>query len=116
MQLTPPEVVDNFWAFLGSVITVAGTLAWGIWNSRLARRKDKEEHGSGDSRATIAYLLAENADKTRRLDELEHVTVTKYPLALDHISVVHRRFPNVREQVPIPRMLQADIERREQGD
>lgn len=113
MPLSTPQPIDNPWAALAAVVTAVLTVWWGAWQAQLTRRKDKEEKNAAGHRSTIEYLLAENRDKSERLDRLERVTETKYPAAVDHIVIVHRTFPAVRERVPIPRVLYEDIDLKE---
>lgn len=117
MELDAPQTVDNPWAALATIITALLTVGWGVWQAQLTRRKDKEEKGATDLRGTIDYLLAENRDKSGRLERVEQIANNKYPAAVDHIVIVHRTFPAVRERVPIPRVLYDDIDLKElQGE
>lgn len=113
MPLSTPQPIDNPWAALAAVVTAVLTVGWGAWQAQLTRRKDKEEKGAADLRATINYLLNENRDKSGRLERVERIANSKYPAAVDHIVIVHRTFPAVRERVPIPRVLYEDIDLKE---
>lgn len=113
MPLDAPQTVDNPWAALAAVVSALLTVGWGVWQAQLTRRKDKEEKEATDLRATIDYLLAENRDKSGRLERVERIANNKYPAAVDHIVTVHRTFPAVRERVPIPRVLYEDIDLKE---
>lgn len=110
MPLDAPQTIDNPWAALAAITSAILTVAWGVWQAQLTRRKDKEEKKAVDHKSTIDYLLQENRDKSARLERLEKITETKYPAAVDHIVIVHRTFPAVRERVPIPRVLHDDID------
>ena len=109
MSISAPAIVDNPWAALAAVVSSVLTIAWGVWQAHLSRRKGKEESEAADHKSTIDYLLNENRDKSQRLERLERITETKYPAAVDHIVTVHRTFPAVRERVPIPRVLRDDV-------
>lgn len=110
IELTGPQGVDNPWAFLAAIVTTGLTISYGIWSATLTRRKDQEERGAINHNKTLAFLLEANRDKSERLEALERITELKYPAALDHIVIVHRVFPTVRESIPIPRVLFEDIE------
>ena len=115
MPLESPQTIDNPWAAFAFVVSAVLTVGWGVWQAQLTKRKNKEEKGATELRATIDYLLAENRDKSGRLERVERITNNKYPAAVDHIVTVHRTFPNVRDRVPIPRVLFEDIDVKELG-
>lgn len=122
MSDVPTTVVDNPWAALAVVASVVVPAFFSWWTQRTKRASDSESQDAGKAVAELRpevaalsqALAAETAARMEMRDELDKVSSiakTKYPVALDHIGLVHYRFPEITETLPIPRLLRDDMEK-----
>lgn len=121
------EDVSNVWQAVTFIASVAVVTGFGWLTMRTKRNADKDEEKvapvlaaaqqAAELRPEVAALsqalAAESAARMEMREELDKVSSianTKYPMALDHIGLVHYRFPEVGESLPIPRVLRDDME------
>lgn len=115
-------VVDNPWAALAVITSVLVPAIFSWWTQRAKRAADNQSQDAGQAVAELRpevaalsrALAAESAARVEMREELDRVSSiasTKYPMALDHIGLVHYRFPEVGESLPIPRLLRDDMEK-----
>lgn len=121
MTDVPTTVVDNPWAALAVVASVVVPAFFSWWTQRTKRASDDESQNAGEvvaelrpevaalSRA-LATESAARQEMREELDEVSSIAKTKYPMALDHIGLVHYRFPEITETLPIPKLLRDDME------
>lgn len=121
MTDVPTTVVDNPWAALAVVASVVVPAFFSWWTQRTKRASDDESQNAGkvvaELRPEVAALsralAAESAarqEMREELDEVSGIAKTKYPMALDHIGLVHFRFPEITEALPIPKLLRDDMD------
>ena len=114
-------VVDNPWAALAVVASVAVPAFFSWWTQRTKRASDEQSQDASkvlsELRPEVAALSRALAVETtarqemrEELDKVSSIANTKYPMALDHIGLVHYRFPEITETLPIPRLLRDDME------
>lgn len=115
-------VVDNPWAALAVITSVLVPAIFSWWTQRAKRAADNQSQDAGQAVAELRpevaalsrALAAESAARVEMREELDRVSSiasTKYPMALDHIGLVHYRFPEVGESLPIPLLLRDDMEK-----
>ena len=115
-------VVDNPWAALAVItsVTVPAFFSW--WTQRAKSAADDQSQDAGQAVAelrpevtALSLALAEESaarvEMREELDRVSSIANTKYPMALDHIGLVHCRFPEVGKSLPIPRLLRDDMEK-----
>lgn len=113
-------VVDNPWAALAVVVSVVVPAVFSWWTQRTKKTADEQSVDAGKAVAELRpevaalsqALAAESAARMEMREELDKVSgiaLTKYPIALDHIGLVHYRFPEIGETLPIPKLLRDDM-------
>lgn len=117
--MTDAAQVDNVWAAVAvigtAVVTILG--GWLMQRAKATADRNAEQAQPVLQEAQRAVQLAPEVqslarmltDLQSRFDAIEPIATTKYPIALEHIGLVHVRFPEVRDTVPIPGLLRDDL-------
>lgn len=109
--------VDNPWAFLAVLATASIPVLGGIFTMIVTRKQTKADEElrpelvkAAGLQPVVDGLLKQVTDLASRVETMEPIVFIKWPLLKSHVETVHRAFPNVRESVPIPEGVVADID------
>lgn len=108
--------VNNPWAFLAVLATVCIPALGGAATMILTRQQTKSDEDlkpelvkAAGLQPVVDGLLKQVTDLAERVETMEPIVFIKWPLLKSHVETVHRKFPNVRESVPIPEGVREDL-------
>ena len=114
-----PVTIDNPWAMAATIATALIT-AIGGWMMR--RTADESAKRSEEARPVLKEMrkavrlapevkaLAEALHALQaEIDEMSPVVKIKYPLAVNHIYMIHLRYPDVARDLPTPGPVAEDL-------